>query len=108
MKSTLSPLLTLLLLSSSAGQHLPRGGGSCSTDFDCSLGGLCKHQTCVCDAAYTGSQCGVLRLRRAKLNNGMANSTAAHTWGGHALKDDETGKVGGAQGGFGFDISPMV
>ena len=46
---------------------------------------------CVCDPQYTGSHCAVLRLRRAKLDNGMqVNGT--HTWGGHALKDPTTGK----------------
>ena len=45
----------------------------------------------MCDPQYTGRECAVLRLRRAKLDNGMqANGT--HTWGGHALRDKATGK----------------
>ena len=70
---------------------LPHGGGSCTTEWDCSLGGECTGGKCVCDPQYTGSHCAVLHLRRAKLDNGMqVNGT--HTWGGHALKDAATGK----------------
>jgi len=75
-----------------SGPTLPRGGGTCSTSFDCSLGGECIHGQCACDPQYTGAQCGVLRLRRAKLNNGMAHSIAEHTWGGHAMQDKASGK----------------
>lgn len=137
---------------------LPRGGGACTDDWSCSLGGECSGGKCVCDAAYTGSHCDVLRVRRAKVNNGtdvehgcrisrsasvywrvmqflyrlllrsfvlfalyclmrplisaipvlfttdvamgalcfivgiQINSTANHTWGGHALKDPASGK----------------
>jgi len=35
----------------------------------------------------------VLRLRKAKVDNGLQqNSTATHTWGGHAMKDASSGK----------------
>ena len=45
----------------------------------------------MCDPQYTGEQCGVMSLRRAKLDNGMqVNGT--HTWGGHALKDESSGQ----------------
>eukprot|EP01047_Picozoa_sp_COSAG01_P026977 COSAG01_NODE_1760_length_9301_cov_8.687242_6_plen_326_part_00 len=69
----------------------PHGGGQCASEWDCSLGGLCSTGRCRCDPQYTGSHCAVLRLRRAKLDNGMqVNGT--HTWGGHALKDPATGQ----------------
>jgi hypothetical protein len=72
---------------------IPRGGGTCSDEWDCSLAGDCHKGKCTCDAQYTGSHCGVLRLRKAKVDNGLqANSTATHTWGGHALKDAASGK----------------
>jgi hypothetical protein len=72
---------------------LPRGGGDCTKDWDCSFGGECQNKHCVCDPQYTGSQCGVMRLRKAKMNNGVGpNSTAAHTWGGHGVKNSKTGK----------------
>ena len=67
---------------------LPHGGGQCTSDWDCSLGGECERSTCRCDAQFTGAHCGVAHLRRTKINNGIqANSTAAHTWGGHAVRD---------------------
>ena len=69
---------------------LPKGGGACATEWDCSLGGECTAGECVCDAQYTGPLCGVVALRRAKPDNGMqVNGT--HTWGGHALKDPASG-----------------
>lgn len=73
-----------------------RGGGSCSTALDCSLGGECRASKCVCDAQYTGSHCAVLRLRRAKLHNDLGvNESAPHPefhWGGHAIQDPSTKK----------------
>jgi hypothetical protein len=69
----------------------PHGGGTCASEWDCSLGGLCSAGKCVCDAQYTGEHCAVLRLRRAKLDNGM-QMNGTHTWGGHALKDKTSGK----------------
>jgi hypothetical protein len=70
-----------------------RGGGNCTDGMDCSLGGDCKNLVCVCDAQYTGDHCGVLRLRRTKLNNSLGSAgSSLHTWGGHALGDQATGK----------------
>ena len=72
----------------------PYGGGACADSWDCSLAGECVSGKCVCDPQYTGSLCAVLRLRRARLGNGMqANGT--HTWGGHALKEPSSGKYVG-------------
>jgi hypothetical protein len=69
------------------------GGGNCTDDWDCSLGGDCKSSACVCDAQYTGDHCGVLRLRRTKLNNTLGSEgSSLHTWGGHGLEDPATGK----------------
>ena len=64
----------------------------CANDWDCSLGGECQtpSSTCKCEAQFTGAHCSIMRLRRAKVNNGIQqNSTAAHTWGGHAVEDPE-------------------
>ena len=36
--------------------------GGCSTDADCSLNGVCKQQSCACDAAWHGAQCEKLSL----------------------------------------------
>lgn len=69
------------------------GGGNCTSDWDCSLGGECTNNRCVCDAQYTDAHCGVMRLRRAKMNNGVGpSSVAQHTWGGHGMRDPNTGK----------------
>jgi len=75
---------------------LVRGGGACSTAWDCSLGGECVSSKCACDAQYTGAHCAVLRLKPAKLSNSFGeNSTApdaTHHWGGHAIQDNSTKK----------------
>lgn len=60
---------------------LPRGGGACMTDYDCSFGGQCISHVCACDVQFTGPLCGVVSLRRATLDNGM-QMNGTHTWGG--------------------------
>eukprot|EP01059_Diplonema_ambulator_P036181 TRINITY_DN8925_c0_g1_i1.p1 TRINITY_DN8925_c0_g1~~TRINITY_DN8925_c0_g1_i1.p1 ORF type:complete len:399 (+),score=61.65 TRINITY_DN8925_c0_g1_i1:39-1199(+) len=62
----------------------------CSTDTDCSLNGLCTNGSCVCDAAWSGGDCGVLRLLPTPKANGIRNSTS--TWGGSAHHDAASGK----------------
>jgi hypothetical protein len=39
------------------------GGGTCQTDWDCSLGGSCTLGVCVCDAWFTGATCSLLNMR---------------------------------------------
>jgi hypothetical protein len=74
----------------------PHGGGSCTDSLGCSLAGACTAAKCVCDPQYTGATCAVLRLRKAKMSNGIQNtSIATHTWGGHALQDKASGKYVG-------------
>ena len=44
---------------------VPHGGGACTTDFDCSLGGICNASTsaCMCDPWFTGKTCALLNLQ---------------------------------------------
>jgi hypothetical protein len=39
------------------GGPLPKGGATCTTAATCQLNGLCIAGRCVCDAAWTGSNC---------------------------------------------------
>ena len=66
------------------------GGGSCSTDWDCSLGGLCNNGVCECDVWFTGQNCALLNLARAAPANGL-NISGWSTWGGHAVHGDKDG-----------------
>lgn len=65
------------------------GGGPCKTDWDCSLGGLCTAGACVCDPQYTGAQCGVMHLRRAKVSR-----LVAIAWGVGRGEEEEDGRRG--------------
>ena len=67
------------------------GGGSCSTDWDCSLGGLCTNAVCECDVWFTGQNCALLNLARAAPANGL-NISGWSTWGGHAVHGDKDGE----------------
>eukprot|EP00754_Rhynchopus_humris_P024432 Rhum_TRINITY_DN14892_c0_g1::Rhum_TRINITY_DN14892_c0_g1_i2::g.124955::m.124955 len=72
----------VLLLCSAAAVH------ACTTDDDCSLNGVCSAGVCACDAAWSGADCGVLRLLPTKKNNGYHNTTGhMGSWGGSIHKD---------------------
>eukprot|EP00041_Stephanoeca_diplocostata_P010867 m.174123 g.174123 ORF g.174123 m.174123 type:complete len:448 (+) comp18321_c0_seq3:89-1432(+) len=66
----------------------PHGGGGCTSDWNCSLGGECVHQECVCDPWFTGSNCSYLNLQRAKPNAGF-QVPGFHSWGGHSVFDSK-------------------
>lgn len=85
--------VALALAVTCSASSLPRGGGACANDFDCSYGGVCESRKCVCDPQFTASKCNVLRLRPAKLDNGVGSGPERlRTWGGHGIKDNKTGK----------------
>jgi hypothetical protein len=65
------------------------GGGACTTDWDCALGGVCSNATgrCECDVWFTGATCTLLNLQPARQQNGL-NYEGWSSWGGHAVFDD--------------------
>ena len=73
----------VLLLCSAAAVH------ACTTDDDCSLNGVCSAAgVCACDAAWSGGDCGVLRLLPTKKKNGYHNvAERTASWGGSIHKD---------------------
>ena len=106
---TLMVMLALQLTSN--GVAVPHGGGGCSSDWDCSLGGQCvltptsRHQPnssgCKCAAYFTGSHCALLNLQRAKVENGFdLNATSTSTWGGHAVTAEPNSTAKGWVGHF--------
>ena len=78
----------LIITASAQSSNWPHGGGACSTDWDCSLGGTCASQKCVCDAWFTGEQCSLLNLQPAEsLTSQGLQVPDYHSWGGHPLLD---------------------
>jgi hypothetical protein len=70
---------------------VPQGGGACTTDWDCSLGGECSaDRVCVCDPWFTGSTCALLNFAPAEQDYGMQIPTF-HSWGGRSVQDPNTG-----------------
>ena len=69
----------------------PHGGGACTSDWNCSLGGECSSAgTCACDPWWTGRNCTYLNLQRAKPDAGF-RPPGYHSWGGHAAFDAASG-----------------
>jgi hypothetical protein len=77
-------LLLLLLLE----QHAL--GAPCRTPIDCQLNGLCTAGSCVCHIAWTGANCGRLRLLSPPgFSPGGFHSlnSSSSAWGGGAVYD---------------------
>ena len=66
---------------------VPHGGGACATAWDCSLGGVCAAQACVCDIWFTGATCAQLNLQPADPAACGLVSPSYLSWGGHPLRD---------------------
>ena len=66
-----------------------RGGGACSSEWDCSLGGACTAGRCACDHWTTGPQCNLLNLQHLKrdVSSYGLQMPGYHSWGGHAVAD---------------------
>jgi hypothetical protein len=69
------------------------GGAPCKDDLDCQLNGLCTGGTCVCDAAWKGSNCSTLNLLPAPMENGYGSlHSNISSWGGGVVHDPKSGK----------------
>ena len=88
MASVAAWLLVLFAAPAHSGP-VPHGGAACSTDWDCALGGACTAGHCACDPWFTGRNCTLLNLARAKPHNGL-RLPGHSTWGGHAVYDNAT------------------
>ena len=72
----------------------PHGGGVCSDDWGCSLGGVCTASACACDVWFTGPTCALLNLVPGEANDGLQMPTY-HSWGGRTLGADAEGTYHG-------------
>jgi hypothetical protein len=64
----------------------------CTTASNCSLNGVCAASACVCDAPWTGAQCGHLAFAAASpaVGKDLANTAADlghNTWNGPMVQD---------------------
>jgi len=95
--SYLATLAALLpLLGSAQRTAVPWGGGGCSNDWDCSLGGVCGgagRSICVCDPWFTGLTCNLLNLQPPPDNQqGLCHKgfDSYYSWGGRAIPQKQT------------------
>ena len=64
---------------------------ACSTDFDCSLNGVCSAGVCSCDVPWHGPACELLGVQPAPAagpaygTNATSSTQASTSWGGTAL-----------------------
>lgn len=68
--------------------NVPHGGGNCSTDYDCSLGGVCESNVCACDIWFTGPTCALLNLQPpVDSNKGTCGPSfdSYYSWGGRSI-----------------------
>lgn len=74
------------------------GGGSCSNDWDCSLGGECVAEKCKCDIWFTGPNCDLLNLQAPEsTERGLCHSgfDSYYSWGGRAIPEKVAAGPGG-------------
>lgn len=64
---------------------------SCSTEFDCSLGGECVDSKCVCNPEWTGLDCGMLNLLPASNYKAFYRSNES-SWGGSVIYSSSDNK----------------
>lgn len=86
------PILFLPLTTLSQTPGIPQGGGSCTTNFDCSLGGTCDANKCTCDQWWTGESCALLNLQAPEDDQGGTCGDAFDSyfsWGGRAVPDNQ-------------------
>ena len=61
--------------------------GSCRTDDDCSLLGVCSGGRCECDPGWRGDHCGIADLLPLRLDEGYLNESTS-SWGGRPIFAD--------------------
>lgn len=86
----LSVLAAVLAVAAAQYPDTPQGGANCTTDWECSLGGVCTTGACVCDVWFTGPACDLLNLAPAEPNQGL-QVPGYHSWGGHSLLNPKDG-----------------
>ncbi len=59
----------------------------CSSEMDCSLGGVCVSGKCRCDATFSGPTCAQLNLLPAKKTPLIDIGTESASWGGVPVYD---------------------
>ena len=70
---------------------LAAGARACSTDFDCSLNGVCTAGSCACDSPWVGENCTTLQYRvtPASAKNLWTGDAQLNTWNGPILRGSD-------------------
>ena len=72
-------------------RQVDSSGSPCSSDWDCSLNGVCQNTTCQCDPAWDdGGSCRFLQFEPVEMTacgpgcvyHGDAKTNTSTTWGG--------------------------
>ena len=58
----------------------------CSTDYDCSLNGVCTSSVCVCDDGWRGVTCGQLNLLAPAAISPAYVPLNSTSWGGSVVR----------------------
>lgn len=66
-----------------------KGGASCTTNSDCSLGGECVKGACVCEPTFTSANCSELHLLPAQGTGKAFYRPNASSWGGSVVVGDD-------------------
>jgi hypothetical protein len=66
----------------------PKQPNACQIGLDCELNGKCVSGQCVCDAAWTGTNCEMLALKPTPKSNGY-KVDGVSSWGGTTILDGD-------------------
>ncbi len=63
---------------------------TCNSEYDCSLLGICKNNSCQCNKGWKGYSCAVADLKELNVTMGYQNKSSA-SWGGRPVYDKASG-----------------
>ena len=72
---------------------------ACTTNWNCSLNGVCSDGSCICDVPWTGASCEVLRMAPGSASGVGSHPLCAYhggggttsSWGGSVIHAPEDG-----------------
>jgi hypothetical protein len=68
----------------------PSPPGTCHTDLDCSLNGVCTDHKCACDKPWSGEACEFLNFAPVSFPQGYGMTPNTTSWGGNIIFEPAT------------------